>query len=438
MEKIMTSQSNSLYSTSKVSLGSELFYICELGKYLNQNGHQLSLLGVSLVPELRNSRFWEYLRLAVDRGWLTDVDVPNVDLAVSLGNPIRLDNVLNVLITENKVEYDKADFERRLNDEIYNQSEPKLLQVAFKSKDDKKWCWTLVGNSPEDERVNMNFKSKFPSQALVSLVAYVAVQRYLHNTPEVFNLEFTDAIANNTQLSCADLYLLMNDTTATDGWLEFDLRVFKPLELQLGYEAWWYKGYDNTGLLHKDAYLPNEKYEHAKALGISVGSVVALYKRNIGSIGNHIKSIENYHFAVVESCTARTITLHIINSKLTKFGGRQRFNNMSMAVKQMYSFDKNVFSRLNSTKTTYSWVDLGVEYVMSDEEYFITPLQDGDTIELDVTNGVREDRVLLGEVDAVFWLLKDYEVEFDEEHYIKQYYAPNMTPAYYSYMNYEA
>ena len=142
MEKIMTSQSNSLYSTSKVSLGSELFYICELGKYLNQNGHQLSLLGVSLVPELRNSRFWEYLRLAVDRGWLTDVDVPNVDLAVSLGNPIRLDNVLNVLITENKVEYDKADFKRRLSDEIYNQSEPKLLQVAFKSKDDKKWCWT--------------------------------------------------------------------------------------------------------------------------------------------------------------------------------------------------------------------------------------------------------------------------------------------------------
>ena len=434
MEKISVSQSNSLYSISSISLGSELYYVCELGKYLSRHGLQLSLLGVSLKPELKNSRFWDYLRLAVDKGWLTDVTVQFEDLAVSLANPVRLDNVLNILITEEPIVFDREDHDHRLADPLYNQSEPKPTQVVFKSKSDKTWCWTLTGNNSEDERINMNFKSKFPSQALVSLVAYVAVQRYLTKTPEVFNMEFVDAIANNTQLSCVDLYLLMNDTSATDGWLMFDLKVFKELELQLGYEAWWYKGYDNTGLLHKDAYLPSEKLNYAKMLGISEGSVVALYKRNIGSQGNHIKSIENYHFAVVESINARGITLHIINSKMTKFGGRKRYNNMSMAVKQMYSFDKNTFSRLNSTRATYSWVDLGVEYVMSDEEYFITPLQDGDTVELDVTNGVREDRLRLGEVDAVFWLLKDYAVKFDEERYIRQYYAQGLTPAYYNYI----
>ena len=57
-----------LYPASEIKLGSELYYVCEFGKYLTTHGYQLSLDGVSMHRVLRNSRFWGYLGVAIYNG----------------------------------------------------------------------------------------------------------------------------------------------------------------------------------------------------------------------------------------------------------------------------------------------------------------------------------------------------------------------------------
>ena len=69
---------NDLYECNKIDLACELFYVCELGKYLYYNhGKQLSLKGVLLDEVLTKSEIWVYFCIAKENGWIVGASVPN-------------------------------------------------------------------------------------------------------------------------------------------------------------------------------------------------------------------------------------------------------------------------------------------------------------------------------------------------------------------------
>ena len=82
-----------IYPCSKVELGSELFYLCELGKYLQCKGHVLSLDGLVFNPVLTKSKYWNYLQVAYTNGWV--VDMPNI--FKESASPVMLSEVKNIL-----------------------------------------------------------------------------------------------------------------------------------------------------------------------------------------------------------------------------------------------------------------------------------------------------------------------------------------------------
>ena len=78
--------------------------------------------------------------------------------------------------------------------------------------------------------------------------------------------------------------------------------------------------------------------------------------------------------------------------------------------------------------------DLGIEYKMREELYFIVPLSSCDDVKVSiVSDGNNVDKLCLPQNDFIYWLFKDYEVEFNEARFLDKYF-PSMQPLYTMYM----
>lgn len=426
-----TKHVSQFYPCSKVTLGSELFYLCELGKYLKQSGYTLSLDGVILDNILKKSRFWDYLRVAVKNEWVVDVGLDKFEMEISVQHPISLSRVRNVLVTTDDVPFDGKDCARRREDSYYDWMTPKKVQISYISQTDECWYWGAKGSGSDGFGINLNsVNHAYSSQVLVSILASVAVHRLLTGVPKRCLMKFDHSLLSNKQLPIADVHLLCFETDAMNGWFDFDTDGGDDIENQCGFEAWWYKGFE-MGYLRRE-YSGSEKRQYLADLGIKIGDVVLLYERNACQSSNYIKNISSMKFAIVRGVAKDGITLEYIVNKRTRYGYDVWFESLPEPVQKMYGVGDS-YKDFRSTTKKYSWLDIGVNYMMRSELFFITPLQLSDAIALDVTNGIDYECIWLPEEDAIYWLLKDYGVDFNEEHYLSLYF-PNRKPAYTRYI----
>lgn len=134
------------YPCSDVKDACELYYICELGKYLHFNyNEQLSIDGVVLHEVLASSILFDYFRLAIDEGWVTQANWGYSSLEVTAENPLIADTrlVRNVLFTTEDVAFDREDKRKRDEDFLYAYRTPILTQVSFEDQNDEQWLWSI-------------------------------------------------------------------------------------------------------------------------------------------------------------------------------------------------------------------------------------------------------------------------------------------------------
>ena len=104
-----------------------------------------------------------------------------------------------------------------------------------------------------------------------------------------------------------------------------------------------------------------------------------------------------------------------------------------MAVKKMY-MGIMPYESLRYQTQTLSLLDVGIEYMLYNEGYFIVPLDAcTDVSEQWVTNGVTSDKLLLPQNDLIYWILKDYDVQFNEQRFLARYFSKS-EPLYTRYM----
>lgn len=413
---------NQFYNCSKVEFAIELQYIVELGKYLHYNGEVLSLNGVILDKLLRKSRYWDYFRVAVDEGWI--IDVFEEDLEITQDNPVNYDiDFRNILITENEVKFDKEDHERRLTSSEYKYRTPLPMQIYFTSKNDVVWDWTLKANSSQEFITNNKcLNSDGAETCWVSFIAYVGVQRLLTGCPERLTITINGSIADTPDI-LSNFLLLLEETSCCNSWCFYhlDKTITEKRANHLGYLAWYKKGQE-LGYLN-GWYNSKEKLEYMDKLDIKVGDVVYLYERHLGPTLNYVKEIAGFKLAVVKGISTDGIDIQIINTKKTKAQGEVDYKNYTMATKQMYGFD-NPFNRFNSTRTRYKWNDIGVEYLLYSERYFITPCYDDDMIVMNISNSYGDTEcVYLSACNLTYYILKDFDVEFNEERFLARYFG---------------
>ena len=429
MESVHVSQ---FYSCSEVSVSSELYYISELGKYLYLNYNKvLSVDGVILSSVLKKSLYWDYFRVVVSKGWVVDTNLPNSELEISTQSPINYgtSNFKNFLFTLDECVYDSVDSAERNISEEYNYTTPKPTQVCFTKMDNDAWFWTIKGLTPRDEMVNSaSLNTSCASEAWVSMIAMVAVDRLMTGSPKLLGIEFPYVVAKN-QLALSDFMLIMDETNAMTGWVifSFEESVSEDIQRQVGYEAWWHKGREK-GLLSK-WYSPKDKLSYMKNnLDIDIGDVILLYERNYSTKFNYVKSIESCHVAIVRGISNTTLSLEVINTVKTRYGAEVSYKDQTMAVKQMYC-GSDEYKKWNSTLKNYNIIDIGIEYMMYTEAYFIVPLdQADDIVKLDVkdSNG-RTGKYALHQNDAIYWILKDYGIDFNEDKFLRRYFKESAT-----------
>lgn len=427
----------SVYSCQSIDVCSELYYICELGKYLSRAGYALSLDGVSLDDRLSKSRYWNYFKIAVANGWVVDVGVSPMKLKLDRLNLPNLSKgdkqVRNILITEGDIQPSSEERLRRSEDVYYNLVTPTIVtQIFNKTQDHWSWSYAEQGSHRAELYAPM-------AHNLVSICAYVAIHRLLTGTPKTFTMDLT-SVMFTASFALVDLDILQNETNAfvtssgvglsgdSQRWFTYETDMSEAQEVRRGYEAWYYIG-EERGFLKSNGGLfsMEEKYNNFCELGLKVGSVVGLYTRDEAQESNLVKDIKDWFPCVVRKITKRSITVEKICTIKTPYTTKREYNSLSDKVKTVYGAG-GVNTSLTSRTETYGWESVGVEYCMWDELKFFTPipnnLADTGLIEFDENTAL-----MLSPADFIYSIFKIYNVDFDEEEF-KRFYFPHTKPVF--------
>lgn len=425
-----------VYACSRVNLACELYYICELGKYSKLlHNKSISLDGVILDTCLKQSPIWDYFRMAVDEGWLTDTGVAKDELLITVQHPLDFDKtqIVNFLYTTEPVPRDEEEIKKRRLDFDFDQRTPVKTQVSFELMEDKAWRWSVNGFEGKNFTLNNSaFNHNRADQSWLSLVAMVAIHRLYTGVPDALGLEFS----SNTVLdvmAISYILLLDDETQALTGWCMYLLNDTIPMktQLQLGYTAWYAKGRD-LGLLNK-WYSGKEKYEYMQKLDLRTGDLVMYYEREKAQKTNYVKSIAGCHLAKITYLTDDSIGLELINTVKPYFQGKEEFDDNTTIVKNMYKGNPP-YLHLNTSKVSHLLADIGVEYYLYNEKSFIVPLNESDDYKITrVSDGTRKDTLLLDQNNLIYWILKDYEFEFNEQRFLDKFFK-HEEPCYTRYM----
>lgn len=399
------------YNCQQVSLAYELAYIIEIGKYCHERGHSVSLDGVTLDAVLEKSRYWGYLGVAVKRGWVSGVPEMTHGEASS--------GVLNVLLTEERVSMSAGEAHRRKVDKAYDFETPKLAQVAFEEKSDDCWVW----NTEYSQLVNYGtFKVSNGETVLLSLLAYVAVNRAFEGYPRRLLLDIGWGYASNYMLM-AGFLALYERTQILNGWVYYAYADDVTLEVanKSGYASWWSVGYEMGW--GRRPYSGAEKKAYADRLGVSVGDILFLYDVDATKTAYFVSDILGFHFVRVDAIDEAGVTLTAFHTKKTRYQGVVDWESKTTDLKQMYGW-RNPDAEMNSETRKYSWDEVGCEYCYFGEEHFIKLCERGDGKVVWVQEGDWSPvRVNLDAIDLIYWILKDYGVKFNEQRYKAQYFG---------------
>lgn len=173
----------------------------------------------------------------------------------------------------------------------------------------------------------------------------------------------------------------------------------------------------------------DRKFKVFRSMGWKEGSILVLYKRSRVSASNDMGTINS----------ASIIRIDKINDKLVKTNGVCRTgwevtefavdkskneieaDYLGIAQENRHLFSDMLSSTLKGVYTFYSFDSVGIGTYFYDEEYLFMPLDSSSMVSKLVTVDGKKVTLTMNEVEAVYWLLREYGVEFDYELYKKDY-----------------
>lgn len=183
----------------------------------------------------------------------------------------------------------------------------------------------------------------------------------------------------------------------------------------------------HSGRLKKWEY--SKKFEVFRNFGWGVGSILVLYKRSKVSSSNPVGTITG----------ASIIRIDKVNSELNSNKGRvstgwevtefavektkEEIELDYLGIKEdiRYLFSDLLNTKLNGVSTLLPFDMVGVSSYFLDEEFIMMPLEKSGRVSKLVTVDGKKVPVEMSEIDAVYWILRQYGVEFDFEKYKADY-----------------
>lgn len=177
---------------------------------------------------------------------------------------------------------------------------------------------------------------------------------------------------------------------------------------------------NNSYMSHKYKYYTDaEKVEILKKLGIEVGSILVLWERKgmcENSIFGRIKSA-----SIVRLDEIGDTFLGFAGVALNKTKEEVRKEYYDIPSEKRYLFSDILTKEPVANAYTKSYMYVGIDEYFKDEEYILTKLDQSEKVVKLVTIDGDEKSVEMRGVDAIYWLLRQYNIEFDVDLYREMY-----------------
>lgn len=163
----------------------------------------------------------------------------------------------------------------------------------------------------------------------------------------------------------------------------------------------------------------SEKREIMEKYGIVEGSIVTLWSRSGMCQSNIMGKINSVIVARIDEIGNDFVAVTTIPLNKTK--EESILDYYSIEEDKRYLFSDLLNSKPALASRILSLYDVGVYNYFFDEGQFLCPLDTGEKVTKIITVDGKQAPVEMKEVDALYWLLCQYSIEFDRELYRKMY-----------------
>lgn len=364
----------------KLYSASELMYIYELYKYTQELlGKELDLTGISVIKELKNSEYAQYL---YHKGF-------------DLNFGLSLDSIGD--ITEVSRKFFNSD----------------LTGIVFETQTADEWVYDY--NTDRSANIILNRYNR--SAGYVSLYAYMVVLSY-KNKKKVPKLILKNTSHKQEEFEYVDILILkLHGNKLLDG--KVDLIYSRDLVTQPEWEAYIIY-HRQIGKMNKEC-TALEKFKYISK-EYQVGDVVLYYKTDKAIKSKTIRRLMNCHPAVIRGIGKNEIKITYYPDITTLLTRRRLLEHAEEVCD--YKYPREEYSKFPACSVTIDYFNLGVDDLLyAEDEFLFKPLNGTDTFEQYIVdaNGV-EGVYTLGTLDTIYAVFEDRGIEYNKEKFLNTYF----------------
>lgn len=364
---------------------SEFYLALAIGSILHNKGYSLNMDGMRVDAEAIPKDMIKYYKRLLNDGAIslsmfergvTDLDLANTDIDTTYFDELPL--------AKNNGE--KLDWTLEYAKENYGEHGKKFLEFI------------KLGNT------------------LVHLVASHLVNVILNGEKRKLVLHFDSQKAKSTFIY-VNIYSCLQTLQWIRDYVELDID-FGDYRVDLDYSI-----FCNNGKVagHNRLYSISEKLSLLDRYGMVEGAILVLWSRDGMCENNPFGHITGASVVRLDEIGDNFLGVTKMNLNKTKEEVLQDYYDIDENIRSL--FVDMVGKKPHQSSTELDIYGIGVHNHFADEEHYLTLIDGSEEVYKTVTIDGKVGTVKMSEVDAVYWLLRQYEIEFDMDLFKEMYFG---------------
>lgn len=368
---------------------SEFYFMLAVAKECYRRGTYLDVSGMRIERDVSPENMIEYFKVLVNKGAIQGEGL-NSD-AKEYTSSLDLDtSCLSELEAEGK--------------------------IFLECEDCLEWSYEFAANSYSKYNITLLNASKM-GNSLIHLSAYYLASVYMGYLPEK-PLKIT--IDDRQKVASTYIYINLISCNKTMGLFKENIILnidFTDFSVDLDYSI-----FCNNGIMagRNKLWSISEKKEFMKKEGIVEGSIVILWERKGMNESNPIGRITGSTIVRVDKIEDDYV--YVTCLYLVKTKEELVDDYYDIPEDKRYMFSDLLDFNANTHPESFSITSLGVKnYFSSEESMFLDKIDDTASVTKKVTVEGNTNYVEMSEIDAIYWLLCQFSIEFDRNLYKNMY-----------------
>ena len=251
---------------------------------------------------------------------------------------------------------------------------------------------------------------------VLSVVAYYAIKKYLGLEKALgLRLDF-----NSMETINIYYYLDVYGCTKTIKWLRdqvfinLDMREGKNIDLDYSLFC-----KDSAATKKYGSYTMSEKVNFIKEVGWKPGDVLVLWERSGMCVNNKYGNLKSSTLVILQEICKDSVGVVEVYVNKTKEEVWAEYHEMDEESKRLFSDILNKPPLVRSR--SISLVSMGIDEYFGDEELILTALDPSEMVVKTISVDGQHATVDMSGVDAIYWLLCQYGIEFNKKLFKERY-----------------